>query len=139
MTQAVDQVAVRTRPLLLAGEPVEGAEQVPVLFPFDGTEIGRVWLAGDEQVETALRSAAAAERETAALPPFRRAEILIAAAELVVRRETELAEQMTRETGNAVWETRLEVGRTAEILRLAGEEARRVSMGARACGTRSGR
>jgi glyceraldehyde-3-phosphate dehydrogenase (NADP+) len=72
-----------------------------------------------------LASAADAEREAAALPPFRRAEILITAAEAVRAREGELARQMTLETGNAVWETRFEVQRTAEILRLAGEEARR--------------
>ncbi len=42
-------------------------------------------------------------------------------------REGSLAEQMTRETGNAVWETKFEVQRTAEILRLSADEARRVS------------
>jgi acyl-CoA reductase-like NAD-dependent aldehyde dehydrogenase len=34
---------------------------------------------------------------------------------------------MTLETGNAVWETRFEVQRTAEILEIAGEEARRIA------------
>ena len=76
-------------------------------------------------VEQALASAAAAEREVAAIPPYRRAEILIAAAEIVRSREAELARQMTLETGNAVWETRFEAQRTAEILQIAGEEARR--------------
>ena len=100
---------------------------MPVVFPYDGSEVGSVWLAGEAEIEAALAGAAAAEREVAACPPFRRAEILIAAAEIVLDREHVLAEQLTRETGNAVWETRLEVTRTAEILRLAGEEARRFS------------
>jgi glyceraldehyde-3-phosphate dehydrogenase (NADP+) len=34
---------------------------------------------------------------------------------------------MTLETGNAVWETRFEAQRTAEILAIAGEEARRIA------------
>ena len=118
---------VRTdpRPLLLAGEPLTTGETQPVVFPYDGTEAARVCLADETVVEHALASAAAAEPESAALPAYRRAEILIAASELVRSREDELARQMTVETGNAIWETRFEVGRTAEILRIAGEEARR--------------
>lgn len=126
-SQAAGGVRTEPRSLLLLGTPVDGADHSSVVFPFDGSEVARVWLAGAEQVEAALTGAAAAERELAASPPFRRAEILMLAADLVLVRETELAEQMTRETGNAVWETRLEVRRTAEILRLAGEEARRTS------------
>ena len=121
------ETAVRTEPrsLLLAGRPTTGAESAPVIFPYDGSEVARVWLADEAMVEQALASAASAEAEVAALPPFRRAEILIAAAALVRSREDELARQMTSETGNAVWETRFEAQRTAEILQIAGEEARR--------------
>ena len=125
MSQTAERIAAH--PLVLLGKPVEGSEQASVRFPFDGTEVARVWLAGEDQIELALHGAAAAEREIAALPPFRRAEILLAAAELVLARENSLAEQMTHETGNAVWETKFEVQRTAEILRLSADEARRVS------------
>lgn len=124
MNRTID-VATTTRPLLLAGRPVTTDETAPVVFPFDGGEIARVSLADDETVEQALAAAAAAERDAAAVPPFRRAEILVRAAEIVRSREAELARQMTLETGNAVWETRFEVQRTAEILQIAGEEARR--------------
>jgi acyl-CoA reductase-like NAD-dependent aldehyde dehydrogenase len=119
--------AVRAEPrsLLLAGTPTSSDESLPVVFPYDGSEAARVWLADETMVEQALASAAAAEPEVAAVPPFRRAEILIAAAGLVREREDELARQMTLETGNAVWETRFEAQRTAEILQIAGEEARR--------------
>lgn len=122
-------VLVRTepRPLLLAGTPTEGRESAPVVFPYDGSEIARVWLADAELLERALRAAEAAREEVAALPPFRRAEILLRAAELTGAREEELARQMTLETGNAVWETRLEVRRTVEILTVAAEEARRLT------------
>jgi acyl-CoA reductase-like NAD-dependent aldehyde dehydrogenase len=123
MTDTV--VRTEPRPLLLAGSALTTAETMPVFFPYDGSEVARVCLADETIVEQALASAAAAEREAAAVPPFRRAEILIAAAEIVRSREDDLARQMTQETGNAVWETRFEVQRTAEILRLAGEEARR--------------
>ena len=58
---------------------------------------------------------------------FERADVLLAAASLVGERVEELARQMTLETGNAIWETRLEVRRTTEILRAAAEEARRIT------------
>jgi acyl-CoA reductase-like NAD-dependent aldehyde dehydrogenase len=125
MTQTVDAVGTEVRRFLLAGQPLTSDETLSVKFPFDGSEAARVALAGDDAVERALASAAAAEREIAELPPYRRAEILIAAAEIVRSRESELARQMTLETGNAVWETRFEAQRTAEILQIAGEEARR--------------
>ena len=126
MTEAV-AVGAEPRSLLLAGRPTTSGESLAVVFPFDGTEAGRVWLADEAMVEQALVSAVAAEPEVAALPPYRRAEVLIAAAELVRSREDDLARQMTLETGNAVWETRFEVQRTGEILQLAGEEARRIA------------
>jgi glyceraldehyde-3-phosphate dehydrogenase (NADP+) len=127
LTETVPVLGTELRPLLLAGVPTEGRETAPVIFPYDGSEIARVWLADEELAERALAAARAAEPEVAALPPFRRAEILQRAADIVRESEQELARQMTLETGNAIWETRFEVQRTAEILALAGEEARRIS------------
>src|SRR5947209_8835435 len=127
MTGTIEELTTEARPLLLAGAPTQGSETAPVLCPYDGSEIARVWLAGEELLEGALAAAASAEPEIAAIPPFRRAEILAAAAELVRGREDELARQMTLETGNAIWETRFEVQRTAEILATASEEARRIT------------
>ncbi len=127
MTETVDAVRAEPHPMLLAGQPVEGSESLPVTFPFDGSEVGSVWLADEGQLEQALAAAAAAEPEIAAIPPFRRAEVLNAAAALVLEREDELALQMTLETGNAIWETHFEVQRTAEILVTAAEEARRIT------------
>src|SRR5262249_58541329 len=63
----------------------------------------------------------------AAIPPHERASVLNRAAALAEDRLEELARQMTLETGNAIWETRVEVRRTIEILRNAAEEARRVT------------
>ena len=126
MTETIG--ATRTdRPLLIGGRAVSGTQTEPVLFPYDGSEIGRVTVADDALVEQALETAAAAAQEMAALPPWRRAEILLAAAQLTHERREVLARQMTLETGLAVWESRMEVDRTVEIFRIAGEEARRVS------------
>ena len=126
MTETID--ALRTvHPLVIGGESVPAADAEPVLFPYDGREVGRVAVAGEVEVERALDTAAQAAPEIAAVPPWRRAEILLKAAELGQARHERLARQMTLETGLALRESQLEVDRTIEILRIAGEEARRVS------------
>ena len=109
MSKTPHATRTETRPLLLAGEPVETSECQAVVFPYDDSEVGSVWLADDEVIERALDGAARAEEEIAALPPYRRAEILTRAARLVGERANELAEQMTLETGLAIRESRLEV------------------------------
>ena len=76
MTEAV-AVGAEPRSMLLAGRPTASGESLAVVFPYDGTEAARVWLADEAMVEQALASAAAAEAEVAALPPYRRAEILM--------------------------------------------------------------
>ena len=126
MTETIDTTRTE-RPLLIGGRPVAGGDTEPVLFPYDGSVVARVAVADEALVEQALETAAAAAEETAALPPWRRAEILLRAAELTQERAEELAHQMTLETGLALWESRMEVGRTVEIFRIAGEEARRIS------------
>ena len=47
-------VTTETQPLLLAGVPTEGSETAAVVFPYDGSEVARVWLAGEELLEQAL-------------------------------------------------------------------------------------
>ncbi len=117
--------APEARPFLLAGVPTAGAETVDVVYPYDGRVFAAAHLADADACEAALQAAAGCE-SIRNLPPFERAEVLGRAAALVDERSDELATQITMETGNAIWETRGEVRRTAEILRVAGEEARRV-------------
>ncbi len=114
------------RTFLLGGEAAQGSASTEVIFPFDHRVVATVALADEAVCDEALAIATAERRAIAALAPFERAEILLRAAELVSGRTEELARQLTLETGNAIWETRLEVRRTTEILRAAAEEARRV-------------
>ena len=119
--------AAPPRAFLIQGVETTGEESQAVIFPYDGSEIGRVWLAGEADVERALAGAAAAEPLVAAIPPHRRAEILIRAGAIVRERAEELAAQMTLETGIALADSRAEVERTAEIFEFAGAEARALS------------
>src|SRR6186997_2676268 len=71
------------RPLILAGDRLLTGQELVVTFPYDGREVGRVALGDEAVVERALAAADAARAELAALPPFRRAEILNRAADIV--------------------------------------------------------
>ncbi len=117
--------ATEPRPVLLAGEHVTTADAQPVIYPYDGSQIGAVCLATDEIVERALATAHAAEPEMASIPPYERAEILATAAGLVKARADSLARQMTLETGLALRDSEAEAQRTAEIFMLASDVARR--------------
>src|SRR5436189_224214 len=120
-------VGTDVRPYLLAGEPIAAGDRLTVTFPYDGRVVAEVTLADEDAIERALEIATAAREATAAIPPHERASVLNRAAALAEERLEELARQMTLETGNAIWETRVEVRRTTEILRTAAEEARRVT------------
>ncbi len=120
-------IELEVRPLLLAGKPVVAGDALPVRFPYDGKAFAAVRLADGAVLEEALRVAAEAAHITAESPPFERAAVLNRAASLVEDRVEELARQITLETGNAIWETRIEIRRTVEILSAAAEEARRLT------------
>ncbi len=126
-TTALD--ATKPRPVLVAGEHVTTADPQPVIYPYDGSQIGAVCQATDEIVERALAAAHAAESEMARIPPHERAEILAKAAGLVTEQAESLARQMTLETGLALRDSEGEAQRTAEIFMLASEVGRRAGAG----------
>lgn len=76
--------------------------------------------------EDAVACAHAAKAEMAAMPGHERARLLHAAADNVSTRAHEIAEAMTRETGKALRDSRVEVQRAAELLHLCAEEAVRI-------------
>jgi hypothetical protein len=52
---------MRDYPFLLAGRPSQSHTPVDVVSPYDGTSVGRTWLAGPPEFEEAARAAVAAE------------------------------------------------------------------------------
>ena len=61
--------AAPPRAFLIQGVETTGEESQAVIFPYDGSEVARVWLASAADVERALAGAAAAEPLVAAIPP----------------------------------------------------------------------
>jgi len=104
----------------VAGKPVHSSRQLAVHSPWKGDVVGTIELAGREHVDTAI-SAALAPAEP--LTRFARHEILDKTRLLLQTRREEFARLITTEAGLCIRETRYEVGRALDVLRLAAIEA----------------
>jgi succinate-semialdehyde dehydrogenase / glutarate-semialdehyde dehydrogenase len=94
--------------------------------PATGQVLTSVADATEQDATRALDSACRVQRDWAATPPRRRAEILRAAWQLVTDRAEDFALLMTLEMGKALPESRSEVAYGAEFLRWFSEEAPRI-------------
>ncbi len=109
-----------TAACFVAGKPVGSANQLVVRSPYSGEAVGTVALATREHAEDAIT---AALKPSDPLTRFARAEILEKARLLLEKRREEFARLITCEAGLCIRETRYEVGRALDVLRLAGMEA----------------
>ncbi|GGM58715.1 aldehyde dehydrogenase [Longimycelium tulufanense] len=120
-------VEAKPRPCWIAGRPEQGARELVVRHPFDGTEVAAVAVPGPDQVERAVAAAAAVAGEFRRSPAYLRA----AALEHVSRRLDELSEEVaetiTAENGKPLRWATVEVRRAVSTFRFAAEEARRFS------------
>ncbi|WP_149256725.1 NAD-dependent succinate-semialdehyde dehydrogenase [Actinomadura sp. K4S16] len=111
--------------LLINGNWRSLERTLDVIDPADGSVIGAVaWGSAAEAVEAA-DAAAKAFPAWAGMPPRDRADILLAAAELVDRRREEIGSLLAREAGKRLPEAVAEVRFSAEYLRWFAEEIRR--------------
>ncbi len=113
--------------MLIGGQEVEGERAIPVLNPFDGSEIDTVPAATEEQVDSALSTAVEGARVMERMSRFDRAEILARASRMVGDRIEELALTIASEVGKTIREARGEISRTVQTLAVSAEEARRLA------------
>lgn len=105
---------------LIAGKPIPSADRLMVRSPYSGELVGTVALADREHVEAAITAALASAD---LLTRFARYEILEKARSLLEKRREEFARLITSEAGLCIRETRYEVGRALDVLRLAAIES----------------
>ena len=110
------------RPVRIGSETVTTTDSLVVLSPFDGHEIGRVPKCDASHVDAAV--AAAKARLVEPLPPWRRAEILDAAAAAMTRHRDELAQIIAEEAAKPIRTARVEAERTVITFQSAAIEAR---------------
>ena len=105
-TPADDLIAPRPSRAKLRVAPVAG-ERLASLNPATGELLGYVPVAGAAEVDAAVQAARAAQPRWAAMSGAERARILRRAAEILRRRNDELAALETRDTGKPIQETRV--------------------------------
>ncbi len=112
----------------IAGQWVEckAKKTFPNINPADtGETVGFFQASGPEDVQAACDAALKAQPAWAALPAPRRGEFLFKAAEILESRLPKLAEEMTREEGKTLPESKGEVKRAINIFRYFGGEGAR--------------
>lgn len=112
--------------LLIGGEMRTSGEVLEVRSPYDGSLVGRTFLADDAQIEVALASSEASFKKLRKLPAYRRSEIISAAARGMEERGEELARLVSLESGKPIKDARAEVKRAVTTFQLASEEAKRL-------------
>ncbi|MBG6097078.1 NAD-dependent succinate-semialdehyde dehydrogenase [Nocardioides luteus] len=124
-------VAEVPKGLLVAGQWVDasGGETFDVLDPSTGEVLCAVADATPEDGRRALDAAAGAQKEFAATAPRARADMLMAAFDLLHERIDDLALLMTLEMGKPLAEAKGEIAYAAEFFRHFAEEAVRIEGG----------
>ncbi|HTK73833.1 MAG TPA: CoA-acylating methylmalonate-semialdehyde dehydrogenase [Gemmataceae bacterium] len=110
-----------TVPMLIAGRwrPARGDRAGSVYNPSTGRVIARVPFAGADDVDEAVRAAAAALPAWSETPAVERARVLFRYRELIERHADQLARTVTREHGKTLAEARASVLRGVEMVEFA--------------------
>ena len=111
---------------LVGGEWRSSDERAYVANPFNGSAVGVVSLAHEEDVEDAIGGAVAGYREMRELSAFERSQILSRIARSIEKRRAEFAELITNESGKPIRFSSAEVERAISTFDLAAEEATRL-------------
>jgi acyl-CoA reductase-like NAD-dependent aldehyde dehydrogenase len=108
--------------MYLNGAWVNSPTMYPVVSPYSRETIDTVPEATPEQVEQALSTAELASTTMAQLAGYDRSQILNRAADLLAARSEDLARTVSLEEGKPLSESRAEVGRLPDLLRLCAFE-----------------
>jgi acyl-CoA reductase-like NAD-dependent aldehyde dehydrogenase len=111
----------------IGGELHTSSEATPINNPFTNSELARVYQAGKDHIEEAIRSAQQAFSVTSQYSSYERAEILRSIAVQLYQRKEEFAQHITAEAGKPITFSRAEVDRAISTFQIASEEATRIN------------
>ena len=112
--------------MLIAGDWSAGAGEIPVLNPYDNSEVDTVPSASSADIDRAIAYAVEGAKKVKAIPGYERAQLLMRAAGLMEERLEDLARTITLEEGKIIAEARFEVDRARETIIGSAEEAKRL-------------
>jgi acyl-CoA reductase-like NAD-dependent aldehyde dehydrogenase len=113
-------------PFVLAGRPARSDDPLDVTNPFDGSVVGRTWLAGDAEFDTAANAAVSAASTMRRLAAFERGAVLTAASQAIAAQRDAIARILAGEAGKPIRDARVETERASMTFQVAADEARRL-------------
>lgn len=108
------------------GEWTDSNNQISILHPYDGHEVGQVYMAESKHIDQAILSAHQYLSDTKKLSPYEKVEILDFIVKELTAQAEEFAQLLMLENGKTIKEARLEVDRTISTFRIARAEAERI-------------
>ena len=109
-----------------AGEFISTSSKLMVTNPYDGDIIAMTYLAQKEDLEAVIEKALRVKTEMAALPSFKRYEILMCIAAALTKNKDRLALLLCLESGKPIKHARVEIDRAVQTFTVAAEEAKRL-------------
>ena len=117
---------VREFPFYLAGKPSRSDKPVDVINPYDGSTVGRTWLAGPDEFDRAANAAVTAVPRMRGLALFERAEILTRISGMLVDQREDVARIVAGEVGKPIRDALTETDRAANTFQAAADAARHI-------------
>ena len=112
--------------MYLGGRWVDKSKKVPVINPYDGSEIDTVPRGDAGDVNDAVTSAKAGATAMAGLTAHERYTILRKVADMLTERQDDFARTITLEEGKTITEARTEAQRAIQTMTLSSEESKRL-------------
>lgn len=113
-------------PIYVAGEWKTTSHELNVTAPYDGTVVGRTWLAGPDELERATQAAVDVFPTFSRMPVYDRVELLKALSAKLRDNRQLVIDTIAREAGKIVGEATTETDRGIFTLDTAAEEAKRI-------------
>src|SRR4051812_34738382 len=115
-----------SRAVPIGDERFAGSEQIAVKSPYDGKELARIPVCERKDVDRAVGAATTALADNP-LPPWKRAEILDAAARVLKDRNEQFARTIAAEAAKPIKTARVEAERAVSTFTFAATEARKLA------------
>ncbi len=112
--------------LYIGGEFAATNQKLIVYNPFDNGVVGETYLAGSQELETAINKALRVKEEMRKLPSYKKYEILADIARKLELKKEELALVLAKEAGKPLKYALGEISRAIQVFTVAAEESKRL-------------
>jgi glyceraldehyde-3-phosphate dehydrogenase (NADP+) len=116
----------QTFEIYCAGKFITTSTKHPVLNPYDGSEVATTFLAGDTELDQAIKAAESVAEELRNNPSYVRYNILKQISEELYSLRQQFAELITLESGKPIRYALAEVDRSIQTFSVAAEESKRL-------------